>query len=197
MMDMRWRMAGIVLMSGAWLAGSACSRAQARTPPVETPALDAPAPPPRVIAPADVPLAAEPTAEVVAEDNMPPGQTRRAPTGRPPQPRAEPARAAEPAQPKVEPRAETRPAEPTLQLRTPQSGSEVEENRRVREIIQRAEARLSRVDYAALNNDARTNYDTAKRFIQQAAEALKGKNFVFARYLADKAETLARQLSGR
>jgi len=38
-------------------------------------------------------------------------------------------------------------------------------------------------------------YDTAKRFIQQAEDALKAKNFVFAEQLADKAATLAAALA--
>ena len=38
---------------------------------------------------------------------------------------------------------------------------------------------------------------TAKRFIQQADEAMRTKNLVFARNLADKAAVLAAQLGGR
>jgi hypothetical protein len=40
-------------------------------------------------------------------------------------------------------------------------------------------------------------YDTAKRFIQQADDAMKAKNLVFARNLADKAAAIAAQLAGR
>ena len=60
----------------------------------------------------------------------------------------------------------------------------------------RATADLNRVDYRALNADARTQYDTAKRFIRQAEDAVRAKNLVFAKNLADKAAALAAQLAG-
>ena len=56
---------------------------------------------------------------------------------------------------------------------------------------------LNRVNYQALNADGRTQYDTAKRFISQAEEAVRAKNLVFASNLAEKAAALASQLSGR
>ena len=59
----------------------------------------------------------------------------------------------------------------------------------------RAGGDLNRIDYRALNADARTQYDTAKRFIQQAEEAIRAKNLPFAKNLADKAAVLATQLS--
>jgi hypothetical protein len=40
-------------------------------------------------------------------------------------------------------------------------------------------------------------YDTAKRFIRQADDAVKSKNLVFAKNLADKAAVIAAQLAGR
>ena len=61
----------------------------------------------------------------------------------------------------------------------------------------RAGVDLNRIDYRALNADARTQYDTAKRFIQQAADAIRAKNLPFAKNLADKAATLATQLGGK
>ena len=60
-----------------------------------------------------------------------------------------------------------------------------------------ATAELSRIDYRALNPDARTQYDTAKRFIRQADDAIRSKNLVFAKSFADKAATIAAQLGGR
>jgi hypothetical protein len=53
---------------------------------------------------------------------------------------------------------------------------------------------LNTVHYQSLSNPARQQYDTARRFLAQADNALKIRNYVFARNLADKAETLARQL---
>ena len=61
----------------------------------------------------------------------------------------------------------------------------------------RAATDLNRIDYRVLNADARTQYDTAKRFIRQADDAIRSKNLVFAKSLADKAAVLAVQLGGR
>ena len=61
----------------------------------------------------------------------------------------------------------------------------------------RASANLNRINYRALNTDARTQYETAKRFIEQAEDAIRMKNLPFARSLADKAAVLANQLGGR
>jgi hypothetical protein len=53
------------------------------------------------------------------------------------------------------------------------------------------------VDYSKLSTDGRSQYEQSKRFIQQAEQALKDQNFVFAQTLADKAATLAAELLGR
>ena len=55
----------------------------------------------------------------------------------------------------------------------------------------RAVRDLQRVNYAALDADGRAQFDTARRFMQQAEEALKGGNLAFAGKLADKAATMA------
>ena len=75
--------------------------------------------------------------------------------------------------------------------------AEGEVERGIRGSLQRAAADLNRVDYRALNADARTQYDTAKRFVSQADEAIRTKNLVFAKNLAEKAATIAAQLAGR
>ena len=54
---------------------------------------------------------------------------------------------------------------------------------------------LGRVDYRKLSNEGRSQYDQAQRFAEQAEQALKERNFVFAATLADKAATLASQLA--
>jgi hypothetical protein len=192
--------------SGAWSAvivclavlSSGCVRTAAKTVP-DAP-LDMPAPPPRDFepateaeAPAPVPLATEPA--------------RNAPT-RPTTARPAPREPARPEPPKVEPpKPEAPPADPpkpadepprpasTLQT-TPATGDgEIE--RGIRSSLARANADLNRIDYRVLNADARTQYDTAKRFIRQADDALKTKNLVFAKNLADKAAALADQLGRR
>jgi hypothetical protein len=69
--------------------------------------------------------------------------------------------------------------------------------RTIQDTLTRASSNLNTVDYRALNNDAKTQYDQAKRFISQAQDALRERNLVFAANLAEKANTLASQLSGR
>ena len=63
----------------------------------------------------------------------------------------------------------------------------------VRDLLARAQRDLKRVDYAGLNADGKAQYDTARRFVDQAEQALKEQNLVFALTLADKAATLGAQ----
>ena len=48
-----------------------------------------------------------------------------------------------------------------------------------------------------MNNERKKAYNDAKLFIQQAEDAIKQGNFVFAQGMANKAETLARELAGK
>jgi len=66
----------------------------------------------------------------------------------------------------------------------------------VRDLLTRATRDLARVDYRRLSNEGKSQYDQARRFAEQADQALKERNFVFAATLADKAATLASQLAG-
>jgi hypothetical protein len=61
----------------------------------------------------------------------------------------------------------------------------------IRALMDRAARDLQRVNAAALNQDGRTQFETARRFLQQAEDALKARNIVFAGRLADKAATMA------
>ena len=93
--------------------------------------------------------------------------------------------------------AEAKPDEPkTAALKTPQTANEDESARRIREVMSRAQKELTRVNATALGRDARVQYDTARRFIDQAEDALKVKNYMFAGYLADKAEQLRPRPAG-
>jgi hypothetical protein len=60
-----------------------------------------------------------------------------------------------------------------------------------RTLKESAEKALDGIDYKALGVEARAQYDTAKRFLKQADDALKAKNIVYAWQLADKANTIA------
>jgi uncharacterized protein (DUF885 family) len=177
---------------------SACAHAHAKTA-ADVPPLDMPAPPPRDVepteidAPPPVPLVQEPARNAPARLRTPPRE----------QPRAEPAKPDAAAKPDATPdqpkpaadEAPKPPSSPTLQTAPTTRDSEME--RAIRGTMARATADLNRVDYRALNTDARTQYDTAKRFVDQADEAVRAKNFVFARNVADKAAALAAQLAGR
>jgi hypothetical protein len=82
-----------------------------------------------------------------------------------------------------------------LQTTTPQREGELE--RGIRTLLTQATTRLNRINYQQLNPDARTQYDTAKRFVAQAEESLRAKNLVFATNLAEKAAALSNQLVSR
>ena len=176
-----------ILVLMAPFAGG-CTHAQAKTTP-DMPGLQMPAPPPRDVEPAGVEppppagLAAEPSRNA-------PGRPRPASPPRPdaPKPEPAPAESAKPADESVK-------APTTLQTTPATAEGEVE--RGIRALLQRATSDLSHVDYRALNADARTQYDTAKRFVSQADDAIRTKNLVFAKNLAEKAATIAAQLAGR
>jgi hypothetical protein len=182
-----------VLLSLAVCAcmASGCLGLRARAVTAPEP-LDMPEPPPRIVevrepdAPPPISLPEEPV--------------RNTPTRpRPNSPTSEPARPAEP--PKPEPTVDAaKPDEavrPPTTLQTTPTQREEEVERRVRGVLTQAMGDLNRINYQGLSSDGRTQYDMAKRFVSQAEEALRAKNLVFANNLADKAATLATQLSGR
>jgi outer membrane biosynthesis protein TonB len=172
------------------LAG--CTHAQAKSTP-DMPPLNMPAPPPRDVEPSDVevpppvPLVAEPAHNPPARPRpTPPPRTE--PKPEPPKPEPPPAEPPKPAEEPIRP--------PTI-LQTTPAAVEGEVERSIRASLQRASADLNRIDYRALNADARTQYDTAKRWVRQADEAIRAKNLVFAKSIAEKAATIAAQLAGR
>jgi hypothetical protein len=175
------------------MAVPGCMRVRASTVP-SGPPLDVPPPPPRIVLPVDVPVEAE---VPPPEPGPPPEEPRRQPA--PARPRAagpvEPPKTAE----EPPPAAPVPPAPPpaTTTLQTTPAAEQGEVERAIRATMARASAGLNRIDYRALNANARTQYDTAKRFIQQAEDAIRMQNLPFAKNLADKAATLAVQLGGQ
>lgn len=161
---------------------SACAaKAQVRTE-AEVPPLDPPPPPPRVIAvyelePELPPITA--AAEPVTPVKPPPKPARTEP---------KPESAATTAEP-VDATARPSPG-PSLTM-MPSPGSESQTLTAIRALLGRAARDLARVNAPALNADGRAQYDQARRFIQQAEDALKTRNIVFAGKLADKAATMA------
>jgi hypothetical protein len=183
------------LVAAVIAAASACAPRKAAVTP-EPPALAVPVVPPRVLAPLPEP---EPPVEAVAEAETPSAPRRpprQAPRPRPDAPREAP-RAETPAEAGTTPPAEPKPAEPAAPLRTPQTANDQQAERRIRDALGRAAKTLSQVNVRNLGFDARQQYDSARRFVDQAHGALKAGNYMFASYLADKADALARGLSGR
>jgi hypothetical protein len=173
-----------VLLVGLTASLGACAaKAQARTETVEMPVLDPPPPPPRVVASYPVEAETAPPVAAVVETTAPPRPPVR--TQRPERPEPSAQSAPEPVQ---EP--SRAGSTPSLTL-TPSPGTETQTAAAISNLIARAARDLSRVNPASLNADGRSQFDTARRFLQQAEEALKARNIVFAGKLADKAATMA------
>jgi len=174
---------------------SACASVSAKTP-VDRPALMVPPPPPRVIEPAPEPPP-EPVSELpVSPSVTPPPRPGRA-ASREASPKPEPPKAAEAKAGDPPPEPPPAPVPPVAQLRTPQTADTSGAAKNVRATIDSAHAMLNTVNYGPLNNERKKAYNDVKLFIQQAEDALKQGNLVFARGVATKAETLARELAGR
>lgn len=177
------------------LASGACATARAKTQPQPV-ALEVPLPPPRVIVPPD-PEPVPSTPAATEPDNARPQKPPRRPApARPSAEKVEPPRTEKKVDPVPAVEA-PKPAAPAavLQQQLPAAPSEME--RQVRDQLAQATGDLWKVDYKGLNTDARAQYDTAKRFIAEAEQALKEKNLVFAAKVAEKAAGLAASLVGR
>lgn len=188
------------LVVAVCVLASGCAKARAKTMP-DAP-LDMPLPPPREVAPREeaeapppVPLVAEPARTLPPRPRPSPAPPREQPRV---EPKPDPAKAEPPRQetPPVDNKPAEEPHAPTT-LQTTPATAEGEVERSVRTTLTRATNDLNRIDYRGLNADARMQYDTAKRFIRQAEDAVKTKNLVFAKNLADKAVVIAAQLAGR
>jgi hypothetical protein len=174
------------------LSASGCVRAHARTTPEPLP-LDVPAAPPREVQAAgtDVP---QPVA-LPEEPRRTPLPPRPAP--RPDPPRAGAARPEAPAQPAEIPKAVEESPRPAATLQTQSTAEQADAERVIRATITRALDDLKRVNPRTLNADARTQYDSVKRFVDQAEDAIRTKNLVLAKNLADKAAAIAASQAGR
>lgn len=170
---------------------SGCVHANAKVTPVAQ-GLEVPAPPPHEVE----------AAEVEPEPPAPPPVPQE-PVRRPP---VRPRPATPPVAPPVGlPPGSTGGPAPSDPVKAPApgalqampAGSEADVERAIRATIARANGSLKRVDYRVLNADARLQYDTARRFVQQAEDAVRLRNLVFAKNLADKADALSSQLAGR
>ena len=177
------RLACLLLVALA-VAASGCVTAQAKGEP-GGPALAPPDPPPHTVIPVEVveEAPAPPAAPVpVVKGKEEPSAPKR------PRPAEKPAEKP----PEAAPAEAALPPAPPLQTTPNVPGVESE----IRKVMRQAEGDLARVDRETLKNTDRTlQFNTAKRFLQEAEEALKVQNLVFARELADKAATLAAALA--
>ncbi len=181
------RLSLAVAIAALAVGGCATAGAKARQP--EPVALDVPAPPPRVIVPPEPepePEAAQAPAPVPEPEARIQKPSRRPTSATParPDPKTDSARTS----PSLQSGA-------TLQQALPASPADVVHQ--VRDRLAQAQNDLRRVDYLALSTDGRSQYDTAKRFIEQAEQALREQNLVFAATVAEKAAGLAASLIGR
>ena len=159
-------------------------------------ALDVPPPPARVISTPPEPVA--PVESTTVERPAPatrPSRAARSTAARPEAPKpAEPGHAESGSDAPASATPEAAPA-PAPLLRTPQTADESNAERRTNDVLGRAAQLLDRVNASTLGQQARQQHETARRFVEQAQQALVERNYVLASYLADKAETLARGLS--
>jgi hypothetical protein len=172
----------VALAGGLALAGLSAGCATARAAaPAPLPTLMPSDAPPRVVAEylPDPPLPAEPVStEAVTPAARPTRPARREP------PRTDPA-----VEPQGPPAPAQTPPQPSLAMQN--TGANARADQSVRTLLGQAARDLERVVYQSLDADGRAQYDTARRFMQQADEALKARNVVFAGKLADKAATMA------
>ena len=178
------RLLHLTLVVTALAVGAAgCAKARANTLPV-MPVLEPPAPPPRVVEDyIDEPLpTVEPSPVETALASPPPPARTRVASPRNEAPKPDPGREEEVDRPAANP--------PTLTLK-PAPGVAAKTEASIREMLGRAQRDLQRVNYAALDADGRVQFDIARRFNEQAEEALKEGNLAYAGKLADKAATMA------
>jgi hypothetical protein len=174
---------GLVLLSTAL----ACTKPVVHAaPPV--PGLIAPEPPDRLIVPTEV-VVPDPPAAAVPTPTTPvkPTTVRSAASDRPSTP-APPASV-----PAAAAAAESLPPSQVLQT----SGNLAELEQRAQASITQVEQELNRIQASVqqLPANARAQYDAARGFVRSAKDALRVKNVVLARELADKAASLASQLA--
>jgi hypothetical protein len=170
-------LAVVSLAASVAFAPGCATTGAAPLPELEVPVLVPPPAPPRIIA-----TYIEPEPPPPPE----PPETVEPPTVARPQPRpAAPPPTPEPAVPMGP------PAPPPALTLTPAPGTEAKTEASIRELLGRASGNISRVNTASLSADGRTQLEAARRFVEQAEEALKARNLLFAGKLADKAVAMS------
>jgi hypothetical protein len=180
------RLVVVLALSAASAVAASCGSAQAQVMLPDSQPLSMPAAPSHVVLPAapeppPAPVVETPAPVTIAPTTQGNGATRQRqdpPASRPVAPPSPPPAAQQP----------PAPATPTP-LEAAPNQSELEQ--RARGLVQSAERAMDKLDYKALGDAGQKQFDTAKRFLKQADDALKAKNIVYAWQLADKANTIA------
>jgi len=177
--------AAAILTLPVW-AGACAVHARAAGPALETPV-----PPRRVIPHASQPIESQPivASPPVGEVQPTTPSAVKPPDAAPPAPPATPPPAAATPPPVAAERPSTPPSEPPPTLQTTANPGAAEQ--RTKAALVNATRDLGRIDVRTLSADAKAQYDIARRFVEQANDALNARNFDFAQQLADKAATLA------
>jgi len=180
---------GLLALPLIAVVATACASAQAKGKSEDRPALMVPAPPARIVEPAEV---VEPVPDLPSTPS---------PTGAPAPPRAPRPTPTKPptseARPEAKP-AEPPPAEPAVPPPPPARPTpDPNAAKAVRTTIDTARGILNGVNFGQLSNVRKKAHTDAKLLLQQAEDALKEGNLAFAQGVANKAETLAKELAGR
>ncbi len=172
---------------------TACGTQRVVTQP-ELPPLAPPPPPPRVVAPPET--EEQPPATQPEPERKPPRRlVPRSDSGHE-VPKTETAKPQPPAKPETATAPPPQPQQPsTLQTLSP--ATQVEQERKAKRLMAQASNDLRNVNYNGLNADGKGQYETAKRFIDQAQQALNERNWNLAVLVADKAATIASVLVGK
>ncbi|MFN8061804.1 MAG: hypothetical protein U0Q12_21780 [Vicinamibacterales bacterium] len=179
-------------LSLAGLVGTGCAKRAPKAAP-EPVALEVPKVPDRVLPPVTTAIAETEPEPTPAPEPTPSRRT----AVRQQRPRTDTPKPAD-AVPTPPVEAAPPPANPSGPLlRKPQTADTDEAVRRIRGMLERATRDLGRVNYGTLKGEIRAQYESVKRFIEQAEEALRSKNLDIASFLADKAQTLAHELFGQ
>ena len=173
--------AGAAMIAGALVCGCASNpaRASAAVP------LDVPEPPPRQPIP-PIPVTAAPPDATAAPPSV---RTNPPPQAAPPVPTAVAAPA--PVQPVAAAPTPLPPALPPADLQSAGTSGRTLTRSQVLELLNRTKGKLGMIDRRKLSAGKSADYDSAQRFLAQAADAVKVNNLLLAQSSAEKAEALA------
>lgn len=175
------------------VVAAGCASAQAKGKTEDRPALMVPPPPSRIVEAAevvepvpDLPSTPSATSTPAASRSSRPAPAKPPTTTSEPRPEAKPGAEAPPVDPP--PPAPPAPVRPVADPNAAKA---------VRTTIDTARGILNGLNYGNLSNVRKKAHNDAKLLLQQAEDALKEGNLAFAQGVANKAETLAKELAGR